>query len=272
MIFGDPPRPAGSRQLASRVIPEAMQGNEEMKPRKRNVLCAIATTAALACGLLHARPALAHGGVSMEKDMCVMKIESYKMHFTGYQPESAQAKEFCEDIPEEGNAIISLDQVEKAMRSMAVDFRIIRDSKKIGVSAQFEQLGGEKQIEADTVFYMKPAIYEHGSLQANFSAPKDAYIGIVMLRDPTTNQILLDPNTKKELISVFPFSMGFASDRRSRLLIIAVAEALRYLAALFISRSSGKRRLPRRRSQPRRPLQPPGGDRRPDRRFVKMTI
>jgi hypothetical protein len=200
-----------------------------MKPRKRSILCATAALAALAGSLLSAGPALAHGGVSMEKDMCVMKIESYKMHFTGYQPETAQAKEFCEDIPEEGKAIIALDQVEKAMRAMAVDFRIVKDSKKLGVNAQYEQLGGEKDIEADTVFYKKPAVYEHGSMQVDFSAPKNNYIGIVTLRDANTNQVLLDPNTRKELVSVFPFSMGFASSRRSRNMIIEIVGA----AALF---------------------------------------
>ena len=94
---------------------------------------------------------------------------------------------------------------------MAVDFRVIKDSKKLGVTAQYEQLGGDKDIEADTIFYLKPKVYEHGSIQVDFTAPKDNYIGIVTLRDPATNQVLLDPNTKKELISVFPFSMGLWS-------------------------------------------------------------
>lgn len=190
-----------------------------MTPRKRNYLYAVAI-AALTGGLLHAGPALAHGGVSFDKDACVMKIETYKMHFTGYQPETAKAAEFCEDIPEEGKAIVALDQVDKAMRTMAVDFRVIKDSKKLGVTAQYEQLGGEKDIEADTIFYKKPAVYEHGSMQIDFSASKANYIGIVTLRDPVTNQILVDPNTKKELISVFPFSMGYADDRRTRNKII----------------------------------------------------
>lgn len=195
-----------------------------MTPRK-HILCALAALVGLAGGLLHAGPALAHGGVSMEKDMCVMKIETYKMHLTGYQPETAKASEFCEDIPEAGKAIMALDQVEKAMRSMAVDFRIIKDSKKLGVTAQYAQLGGDKDIEADTVFYLKPKVYEHGSIQADFTAPRDNYIGIVTLRDPATNQLLLDPNTKKELISVFPFSMGYGPDRRNRNIVIGIVGA-----------------------------------------------
>jgi hypothetical protein len=193
-----------------------------MTPRKR-ILCALAAFAGLAGSVLHADSALAHGGVSMEKDMCVMKIETYKMHLTGYQPETAKAAEFCEDIPEAGKAIMALDQVEKVMRTMAVDFRIIRDSKKLGVNAQYTQLGGDKDIEADTIFYMKPQVYEHGSIQVDFTASRDNYIGIVTLRDPASNQLLLDPNTKKELISVFPFSMGYAPDRRSRNLVIEIA-------------------------------------------------
>lgn len=214
-----------------------------MTPRKRNYLYA-AAVAALAGGLLHAGPALAHGGVSYDKDSCVMKIESYKMHFTGYQPETAKAAEFCEDIPEEGKAIVALDQVDKSMRTMAMDFRVIKDSKKLGVTAQYEQLGGDKDIEADTIYYKKPAAYEHGSVQIDFTAPKGNYIGIVTLRDPVTNAVLLDPNTKKELITVFPFSMGFAPDRRTRNMIIiglGVAGILGGIAYFSFFRGKSKR-------------------------------
>ncbi|MGH8611343.1 MAG: hypothetical protein ACREYF_04640 [Gammaproteobacteria bacterium] len=48
--------------------------------------------------------AWAHGGVSIEEDKCVLKIGTFLMHFTGYQPESRGSEEFCEDIPNTGHA------------------------------------------------------------------------------------------------------------------------------------------------------------------------
>ena len=42
--------------------------------------------------------ATAHGGLSMEKDYCKLRIGPYVMHFTGYQPGDGYRKEFCEDI------------------------------------------------------------------------------------------------------------------------------------------------------------------------------
>jgi len=44
----------------------------------------------------------AHGGLSLADDMCKLTIGPYTMHFTGYQPDSSQEKEFCEDIPATG--------------------------------------------------------------------------------------------------------------------------------------------------------------------------
>ena len=37
----------------------------------------------------------AHGGLSLADDICKLTIGPYTMHFTGYQPESTQEKEFC---------------------------------------------------------------------------------------------------------------------------------------------------------------------------------
>ena len=54
------------------------------------------------------------------------------MHFTGFQPEQSQSEEFCEDIPDVGSAIIVLDYIDKQLRDMAVDFRIIEDVNDIG--------------------------------------------------------------------------------------------------------------------------------------------
>ena len=56
----------------------------------------------------------AHGGLSLADDICKLTIGPYTMHFTGYQPESTQEKEFCEDIPATGRTVVALDYIEEA--------------------------------------------------------------------------------------------------------------------------------------------------------------
>ena len=79
----------------------------------------------LLVGWLWAGLVWAHGGLSMEQDMCKLTVGPYMMHFAGYQ-EDAQRTEFCEDIPHKGPTIVVLDMVDPALRDMPVEFRIVR--------------------------------------------------------------------------------------------------------------------------------------------------
>lgn len=183
----------------------------------RYLLSGMTAFLALALGLFQSDSASAHGGVSFERDMCVMKIGPYKMHFTGYEPETKQSQEFCEDIPDTGKAIIVLDEVDKVLKRMELDFRVVRDDKQLGVNAQYEQLGGPQAIEASSMFYKKPEVYPHGTVTFDLNFDKGNYIGVVTLNDP---------ETKQNFISVFPFSVGFGPARQTRNLIIEVIGAL----------------------------------------------
>ena len=69
--------------------------------------------AGLLVGWLCAGLVWAHGGLSMEQDMCKLTVGPYMMHFAGYQ-EDAQRTEFCEDIPHKGPTIVVLDMVDPA--------------------------------------------------------------------------------------------------------------------------------------------------------------
>jgi len=146
------------------------------------------------------RQAFAHGGVSVEDDLCIMTVGRYRAHFTGYQPRERAAQEFCEDIPEFAPAIIVLDFVDMALRGMAIDFRIVRDVNDIGVTATYDDLGTDGDIEAATTFYREPAVHPHGSLSVslNFDQP-GGYIGILTATDSEAEQTYR---------SVFPFSVG----------------------------------------------------------------
>lgn len=142
----------------------------------------------------------AHGGVSMEDDMCFIKVGEYKAHFTGYQPKLRATQEFCEDIPEVSNAIFVIDFMDKALRHIPVSFRIIKDANQIGNNAKLEDLGGEKGIEEATLYYSEPALYPTGTLNFPYEFSEEGkYIGIFTLH----------PEDGAEAVnSVFPFSVG----------------------------------------------------------------
>lgn len=158
----------------------------------------------------------AHGGVSMENDVCLMKLGPYRSHFTGYQPEKRSTQEFCENIPETGNVVMVMDFMSDELRGMKTDFRIIRDVKRIGITATLKDLGTEEDIEKATVFYMEPAKYPHGTLSANHQFDGEGmFIGMVTAT--------ADDGAK--YVSVFPFSVGVKTYWRY-LVMLAVSFAV----------------------------------------------
>lgn len=136
-------------------------------------------------------PAWAHGGLSMDKDMCRLTLGLYTMHFTGYQPVLTGAMEFCEDIPKTGQIIVTMDMIDDALRAMPVSVRIVRDT------------GEGSETEANTVLYLEPKLYPNGSVsfEHNFEAP-GKFIGLVTGGDPA--------NPAAQYVSRFPFSVGIS--------------------------------------------------------------
>lgn len=142
----------------------------------------------------------AHGGVSMEDDVCVLRVGPYRAHFSGYQPEFRATQEFCEDIPELGKAIIVVDFIDPALRKQVVEFRVLRDERALGMKARYEQLGSQADIDAATLHRAEAQEYPRGTLtfEQNFAEP-GWYIGLFSTTDAQTGQTLH---------SVFPFQVG----------------------------------------------------------------
>lgn len=152
---------------------------------------------------LLASNAWSHGGVSVEDDVCLVRIGSYKAHFTGYQPEARATQEFCEDIPVVGNAIFVLDFISDDLRTMNTDFRIIKDVNDIGNKAVLEDLGSDEDIEKATIFYQQGALYPRGTINAEYNFDIEGrYIGIIKA---------IHPGNGREYISVFPFQVGLVN-------------------------------------------------------------
>jgi len=155
----------------------------------------------------------------MEKDVCKLSVGPYAMHFAGYQPESSGTKEFCEDIPQVGATMVTLDAIDEVLRTIPIGVRIIRDT------------GDESSLEAVTVFNSPPAVYPNGSvpLEHRFDSP-GKYIGLVAAGD------------KGQYVSRFPFSVGVGTPGLARYwpvpLVLLGAAAL----YVFSSRRQAKHR------------------------------
>lgn len=182
----------------------------------------------LAC--LWSEGAKAHGGVSLEDDLCVLSLGTYRMHFTGYQPETSGAEEFCEDIPETGTAVIVLDAIDDALRSIPLEVRILKDTQGLGNDAKMEELGDAAAIEAATVARLESAVHATGSSTLQYAFPEAGrFIGLVRAQ----------PAVGGEVVAVFPFAVGGGS---SQWWIYGVVVLLALVAAtaLFAWASRGR--------------------------------
>jgi len=140
----------------------------------------------LLASVLMSSQANAHGGLSMEKDYCKLRIGPYFMHFTGYQPQRDAAKEFCEDIPATGATIIVLDFVDEVLKDLPVEIRIARDS------------ANEADLDRVTLYRLPPRLYPTGSLSLDFQFDEPGnYVGLVSAG-----------SGDQKVSARFPFSVG----------------------------------------------------------------
>lgn len=142
----------------------------------------------------------AHGGVFLEDDLCFIQIDFYKAHFTIYQPQTSQHKEFCEDIPSVTESIFVMEYLHDGLRKAPIDFRIIKDVLNLGRFFKEEDLDKIDNIENVTVFYQEPQIFQDGILLAKYQFQVEGdYVGII-------NADIPDSDTP--YIAVFPFRVG----------------------------------------------------------------
>jgi len=138
--------------------------------------------------------AYAHGGLSMAEDVCKLTIGPYTMHFTGYQPESSQEQEFCEDIPNTGRTVVALDYIDEALRPLTTEVRIIRSPES---GSDGSEIPNEK-LDEFTVMHIPATVYSNGSVTFEHTFPEQGnFVGLVTVNDNGT-----------EYISRFPFAVG----------------------------------------------------------------
>ena len=144
--------------------------------------------------------ALAGGGLVLEGDVCIIRIDFYSAHFTAYQPDTNGNTQFCRDLPDTGETIFVLDYLHQSLKEVPVDFRIIRDVTGLGRFVKLKHVEEIEDIESITVFYQPPTIRPDASLKIEYDfREKGAYIGIVSAGHPSTETVYT---------AVFPFEVG----------------------------------------------------------------
>ena len=158
-------------------------------------------------------PAMAHGAVSMDKDMCKLTIGGYVMHFTGYQPATSRS-EFCEDIPRTGRTVIVFDFIDDALRDLTIEIHL-------------QKMKDGSMDNTSVVYRIPPKKYPTGSVSVDytFAEPGD-YVGMVMVAD------------EPKIVANFPFAVG----RDRTMLYVAVGATGLLGAAIFLFVWSNTRR------------------------------
>jgi hypothetical protein len=175
--------------------------------------------AAFWLGAFHGQ-VLAHGGLSMDKDVCKLQLGRFAMHFTGYQPQATGSREFCEDIPELGVTVVALDAIDDQLRQMPIAVRI------------FQDLENSSDSTATTILEIQAKVYPTGSISFEHSFDKPGkFIGLVTAGE------------KGEYVSRFPFSVGVVRPAYEKFLLLLAVPFLGMGLYWFSGRARRKAEL-----------------------------
>ncbi len=134
-------------------------------------------------------PVIAHGGVVLEDDVCVINIGFLRAHFTLYQPSTHANEEFCESLPTASETLFTLDYLDDYLRRMPLEFRIIRDVKGFGEFTNWQDVSSIPDLDSVTVFHQPAQMAANGSLtlEYHFTEP-GPYIGVVTAQHPKQSE------------------------------------------------------------------------------------
>jgi len=146
--------------------------------------------------------AQAHGSVTADADLCIIKIGYYSAHFKIYLPRTRQHEDYCEDIPDSGETVFVMEYTYGDLGQVPVDFRIIRDITGMGRFAKIEDVAAltQDEIDAATEIYRAPGKQPDIYTINHYFEESGNYLGIVTARHPQTNELYT---------AVFPFEVGY---------------------------------------------------------------
>jgi len=153
------------------------------------------------CLLTQPNVAYAHGSVTPDEDICIIQIGYFKAHFKIYLPAEKGHQEYCEDIPQTGNATFVMEYEHSGLGSVPIDFRVIENVTGKGVFTILEDIEQIERIEDVTAFHYPANIQPDVFTYLHPFDEQGEFVGIVTVRHPETGEIYT---------AVFPFRVGFA--------------------------------------------------------------
>jgi hypothetical protein len=168
---------------------------------------------------------VAGGGLVLEDDVCIIRIDFYSAHFTAYQPNTSANTQFCRDLPDTGETIFVLDYLHQSLKEVPVSFRIMRDVTGLGRFVKLKHVEAIEDIEQHTVFYQPPVVRPDASFKIEHDfIGEGAYIGIVTAGHPSNDSIYT---------AVFPFEVGVSQFAYKIPLFLLLAGAAYFLVRRF---------------------------------------
>ncbi len=179
----------------------------------------------MAMALIPTAATLAGGGLVLEDDVCIIRIDFYSAHFTAYQPDTSGNTQFCRDLPDTGETIFVLDYLHQSLQEVPVSFRIIKDVTGQGRFVKLKHVEAIGDIEQHTVFYQPPIVRPDASFKIEYDFVEEgAYIGIVTAGHPSKDTIYT---------AVFPFEVGGSNFTWLAALFLLLAGATFFVVRRF---------------------------------------
>lgn len=145
--------------------------------------------------------AVAHGSVTPEDDLCIIRVGYYRAHFKMYVPDARGHRDYCEDIPATGETIFVMEYEHSGLGDVPIDFRIIRNTTGMGIFTSLEDVEAIDDLDAVTVVHHGAAIQQDVFTLLYDFEDQGEFVGIVTVRNPENGKIYT---------AVFPFEVGFA--------------------------------------------------------------
>lgn len=146
------------------------------------------------------RDVAAHGSVTPDDDLCIIRIGYYRAHFKIYLPRTREHNEYCEDIPETGEAVFIMEYEHSGLGDVPIDFRVIRNVTGKGVFTNLEDVEQIGDLNDVTIFHHPAAIQPDVFTYLFQFDGQGEFIGIVTVQQPETGKIYT---------AVFPFEVGY---------------------------------------------------------------
>lgn len=160
----------------------------------------IALSAALVWCLSSPPPAMAHGSVVDGGEGCVIQFDFYSAHFSIFQPQTQQHREFCEDLPDVTESVFVLEYRHDSLREVEVDFRIMRNTSELGRFVRWQDIQAIGDLDSETVFFQRAQPQTDGVLSVLHTFEEAGnYVGVVSAPHPTLD---------RQYHAVFPFRVG----------------------------------------------------------------